>query len=67
MRIVGHILLVLGAGTIIGSALYMLTHFTDRTAYTVLLPGAVVGLLLIVISTRLGQRKSGPDGPLGTS
>jgi len=40
-------LLVTGAAVIIVAAVLTLRNLTDRTALTVLLPGVVVGLLLI--------------------
>jgi len=43
------VLLVMGAALIIGVSIFTLTRLTDRTVFTVLVPGAVVGLVLVVV------------------
>ncbi len=51
------ILLLLGGAIIIGSGLYLLAVPTDRVIFTVLVPGFVFGLVLIVLSMRIGLHK----------
>jgi hypothetical protein len=46
-------LLALGGAIIVGSAVYTATHLDDRTVYTILIPGVVVGLVLVGLSTAL--------------
>ena len=52
--------LLVGAGLIIGSGLFTLTHLTDRVVLSVLVPGVVVGLLLIGLYWM--TRESEPTG-----
>ncbi len=49
-----NVLLILGGAIIIASALFTLSHMTDRTVFTVLIPGFVFGLVLIGVGMRLG-------------
>lgn len=49
-------LLTLGGVIIVASGLFTLTHFTDRAVYTVLVPGVVMGLLLVGVYWILGNR-----------
>jgi hypothetical protein len=49
-----NLLLALGAAVIVAAAARTLTHLTDHVVATVLVPGVVVGIALIVIGMRLG-------------
>jgi hypothetical protein len=51
-----NLLLVAGGIAIIASALFTLSHLTDRVVYTVLVPGVVFGLMLIGIAMSIGGR-----------
>lgn len=55
-------LLVLGAALIIGVAGFTLTRPNDRTVFTVLVPGAFVGLILIVFGVFRGGGRHGGAG-----
>ena len=48
------LLLVAGATLVVAAGLYTVSHMTDRTVFTVLVPGFVVGLMLIGVSVRIG-------------
>lgn len=48
--------LALGGAIIAGTAVYTATHLDDRTVYTILIPGVVVGLVLVGLSTALRGR-----------
>jgi len=54
-----HILLIAGAVVIIGPVWYTVTHLNDRAVFTVLLPGVVVGVALVVVATVLRHKKRG--------
>lgn len=56
--IIENLLLIVGGGLIIGSAAYTLTHLSDHVVFAVLLPGVVVGLLLIGGFVMLNRRHS---------
>ena len=48
---------LLGAGAvIISSLLFTVTHLTDQVVITVLLPGVIVGLVLIGVYVGVGKR-----------
>jgi xanthine/uracil permease len=51
------LLLVAGGTLIVVSSLFTLDHLTDRVVATVLVPGFVFGLILIVIGMRLGPQR----------
>jgi membrane protease YdiL (CAAX protease family) len=51
--------LVLGGAVIIASGIFTLTHLTDHVIFTVLLPGVVVGLMLIGVYVAIGNRGKG--------
>ena len=54
------VFLVTGAALIIGVTVFTLTRLNDRTVFTVLVPGAVAGLVLIVLGVRgRGGQQSG--------
>jgi hypothetical protein len=53
--IVKNVLLVLGGALIVATGVYTLQHLTDRVVFTVLIPGIVVGLILIGIAMRFGR------------
>lgn len=48
-------LMVLGTGVIVLAILITLGTFNDRTVYVVLVPGIVVGLILVVLGMRIGR------------
>ena len=48
-------LLVTGAGVIIAAAYHTLGYFTDRTVFTILVPGFVAGLILIGLYVATGD------------
>lgn len=48
-------LLLLGGALIIASGLYTLTHLTDTVVFAILVPGIVVGLILIGVSVALNR------------
>lgn len=54
-RATGAVLLLLGGATIVAASLFTLSHMSDRTVFTVLVPGAVVGLILIGWSVQLSR------------
>jgi len=47
--------LVLGGVVIIAALLFTAMHFTDRVVFTVLVPGVIVGLMLIGVFVGLGS------------
>ena len=49
--------LVAGGTVIILSALFTRAHLADRVVFTVLVPGVVVGLILIGLYVALGRYK----------
>jgi hypothetical protein len=55
--LVSNAALVLGAGLIVVSGLFTLTHLTDRVVLTILVPGFVVGLLLIGVYWAFGSQR----------
>jgi membrane protease YdiL (CAAX protease family) len=55
MRFLKSFLLVLGGAVIVGSCVFTLNHLADRVVATVLVPGFVMGLIMIVVSMRLGR------------
>lgn len=55
-------LLALGALLIICCGLFTLTHLTDRVVLTVLIPGFVIGLILIGFYVALGRAWDRGDG-----
>jgi hypothetical protein len=63
--IIQIVLLVLGAALIIGATGFTLTRLDDRTVFTVLVPGAIVGLVLIVIGVFRGGGHHGATGEGG--
>jgi membrane protease YdiL (CAAX protease family) len=54
-NVVKNTLLVLGAAIIVVSGLFTLDHLTDRTVFTVLVPGFVFGLILICVAMTVGR------------
>jgi hypothetical protein len=56
------VFLVLGAALIIGVTGFTLTRLNDRTVFTVLVPGAVAGLVLIVLGVLAGSGQNGRAG-----
>ena len=60
MDLVRNVLLAVGAGVIVAAAVVTLRHLDDRVVTTVLVPGCVLGAVLIVISTQLGKDRGGP-------
>jgi membrane protease YdiL (CAAX protease family) len=57
-EVVRGAVLVLGVAVIIASMLFTLTHLVDNVVFTVLLPGVVVGLMLIGVYVGVGKRDS---------
>jgi uncharacterized membrane protein YsdA (DUF1294 family) len=57
--------LVLGGAIIIGSAAYTSTHLNDKTVYTILVPGAVLGLVFVVLSVVFRRRGDGEESEGG--
>jgi membrane protease YdiL (CAAX protease family) len=55
------IVLVLGGAVIIGSLLFTVMHFTDRVVFTVLVPGVIVGLMLVGVYVGIGKRGSNEE------
>ena len=55
MTVLKNVMLVVGGGLIIASALFTLGHLSDRVVFTVLVPGVVFGLILIAVAMRLGR------------
>jgi uncharacterized membrane protein YhaH (DUF805 family) len=56
--------LVLGGAIIVASAIYTLMNLQDQTVYVVLIPGVVVGLILVglsVTSRRKEERSENND------
>jgi len=53
-----NVLLVLGGISIVFAGIYTLVHLADGVVFSVLVPGFVIGLLLIGLSTQL--KRSGP-------
>ena len=43
-------LLIIGGAIIVGSAVYTLVHLDDKTVVTILIPGVVLGLILVGVS-----------------
>jgi hypothetical protein len=50
-----NVLLVVGAAVIVVSALYTFDNLTDRVVFTVLVPGVVVGLIVIAVAMSVGR------------
>ena len=48
--------LVLGGVIIIASLVFAVTHLTDHVVFTVLLPGVIVGLVLIGVYVGISKR-----------
>jgi uncharacterized membrane protein YsdA (DUF1294 family) len=57
--------LVLGGAIIIGSAVYTSTHLNDKTVYTLLVPGVVLGLVFVALSVVLRRRGDGKENEGG--
>ncbi|MDH3215466.1 MAG: DUF4811 domain-containing protein [Candidatus Krumholzibacteria bacterium] len=58
LELIRGAVLVLGGAVIIASLLFTVMHFTDHVVFTVLLPGVVVGLVLIAAYVGIGKRSS---------
>ena len=56
-----NILMLLGAIIITAAAVVTARHLVDRVVFTVLVPGVVAGLVLIVVATSIGRRYGVPD------
>jgi hypothetical protein len=54
------LLLVAGAALIIVAGFHTVSHMTDRTVFTVLVPGFVGGLILIGVSVRIDSARRSP-------
>ena len=52
-------LLVIGGAIIVGSAAYTLTQLDDKTIVTILIPGVVLGLILVGLSIVSRRRHAG--------
>lgn len=52
-------LLMVGGGIIVASAIHTLSHLSDRTVFTVLVPGFAAGLFLIGLYVRTGRGEEG--------
>jgi len=50
------VLMGAGGAVVVASALFTSVHLSDRTIYTVLVPGVVVGLALVVASIIVRRR-----------
>ena len=57
MGFLKNLLLALGGAVIVASSAFTLDHLTDRVVATVLVPGFVLGLILIVLAMRLGPER----------
>jgi hypothetical protein len=57
MGVLKSLLMVLGAAAIVSASVYTLGHLTDRVIASVLVPGVVVGLILIVLGARMGRER----------
>lgn len=49
------VLLVLAAGLIIGVSAFTLNRLDDRTVFTILVPGTITGIILIVLGLNWGK------------
>jgi hypothetical protein len=58
LGILKSLLLLLGGVLIVGSSLFTVGHLTDRVVATVLVPGFVLGLILIVLAMRIGRERT---------
>ena len=62
-EIIRGAILVLGGVVIVASMLFTLTRLADSVVFTVLIPGVIVGLMLIGVYVAMG--KQGKRLPLG--
>ena len=51
-----NVLMLLGTIIIISAAVVTSRQLVDQVVFTVLVPGVVVGLILIVVATSIGRR-----------
>ena len=54
-------LLVIGGAIIVGSLAYTLVRLDDKTIVTILIPGVVLGLILVGLSIATRRRRSGDE------
>jgi hypothetical protein len=56
--VIRAVLLLAGTASILTAGIFTLGHMTDRTVFTILVPGFVVGLILIAAAVWGGRARA---------